>query len=37
MEINYDYLGLAVLIVGFVVIILRFGKQFAQEFKELWG
>lgn len=35
---NYlDYLGLAVLVVGFAVIILRFGRQFVREFKSLWG
>lgn len=35
---NYwDYSGLAVLVVGFIVILLRYGRQFTREFKDLWG
>lgn len=33
----FDYSGLVVLVVGFIVILLRFGRQFARELKELWG
>ena len=31
-----DYSGLIVLVGGTIVILLRFGKQFIREFKDLW-
>ena len=35
---NYlDYSGLALLVVGFIVILLWFGRQFAREIRAMWN
>jgi len=31
-----DYSGLIVLVGGTIVLLLKFGRQFIKEFKELW-
>jgi len=35
---NYwDYSGLATLVVGMIVLLLKFGRQFIREIRALWN
>lgn len=37
MEFILNYSGLIVLIGGLIIILLKFGRQFVREFKDLWN